>query len=157
MPVVFVNYRTGDEEATATLIEWELSRRFGAARIFRASKVPPGSDFEVGILHAVRCSSVLLAVVGPRWLYARDESGRRLLDKKSDWTRREIVEAFSCAVTVVPVLIGSTPRLTRSQLPSPLQPLARCQYLRFDHREADADIKRLGDKLVRLFPTLGLN
>jgi hypothetical protein len=148
MPAAFINYRTGDGEATATLFERELSRRFGAEKIFRASQgVQLGSDFELEILEAVRRSSVLLAVVGPRWLYAQDESGRRLLDKRSDWTRREIIEAFACNVRVIPVLIGSTPRLISHQLPAPLQPLARCQYLRFDHRDADAGIQRLGDTL----------
>ncbi|MFE7268415.1 hypothetical protein ACFU9B_41625 [Streptomyces sp. NPDC057592] len=38
MTDVFINYRTGDGEKTAALIDQELSRRFGNGRIFRASK-----------------------------------------------------------------------------------------------------------------------
>jgi hypothetical protein len=155
MPDVFINYRTGDEEATATLFERELARRFGPDKVFKASNgIPPGSDFEAGILNAVRSSSVLLAVVGSRWLYVQDESGRRLLDKRSDWTRREIVEAFNHDVKVVPVLVGAAPRLVRAHLPAALQRLSSCQYLRFDHRDADAGIDRLGNDLARLVPRL---
>lgn len=69
MPQIFVNYRTDDEEATATLVDRELSRVFGNENVFKASKsIGPGSRFPQELLTAVRRSSVLLAVIGPRWL-----------------------------------------------------------------------------------------
>jgi hypothetical protein len=152
---VFINYRTGDEEATATLIEQDLSRRFGSDQVFRASKsIRPGDDFSREILAAVRRSHVLLAVIGPGWLDALDGSGGRALDQEGDWVRREICEAFDCDVRVIPVLVGSTGRLNSSALPSCLQPLANCQYIRFSHRNADADLDLLATKLANLVPGL---
>lgn len=41
MTDVFINYRTGDGDKTAALIDQELSGRFGQKRIFRASKSIP--------------------------------------------------------------------------------------------------------------------
>jgi hypothetical protein len=155
--LVFINYRTGDEESTATLIERELSDRFDSGQIFRASKsILPGSDFEPAILAAVRSSRALVAVIGSRWLEARDKSGNRRLDDKLDWTRREIVEAFRSGSLIIPILVGrQTPLLTADQLPDDLRQLATRQYLRFDHRDPDAGIDRLCAELVRLVPELG--
>ncbi|MEU6173984.1 toll/interleukin-1 receptor domain-containing protein [Streptantibioticus parmotrematis] len=155
MPDVFVNYRTGDEEATATLIERELSRRFGSERIFRASKsIPAGEPFPRELLTAVRRSSVLLAVIGQRWLEVGDVDGRPALKDPKDWIRKEILEAFASGAKVVPILVGKTSRLSRAALPPALRHLADCQYRRLDHRNAEADLSRLGDELAELVPAL---
>ncbi|MEU7321669.1 toll/interleukin-1 receptor domain-containing protein [Streptomyces griseoviridis] len=155
MPVVFVNYRTDDEEGTATLVERELSQRFGDEKIFRASKsISPGSRFPREILTAVRHSSVLLAVIGPRWLGARSVNGGSALADPKDWIRREILEAFESGVAVIPILVGKAPRLSRSELPDSLAELADCQYRRLNHRNAESDLSRLADDLRRIVPEL---
>jgi hypothetical protein len=156
VPDIFINYRTGDEEASARLIDQELSRRFGSDRIFRASKsIPPGEDYVRELLTAVRDSEVLLAVIGSRWLTAVDERGRNRLHDESDWIRREILEAFEHGVRVIPVLVGPTlPRLDPSGLPPELARLTDCQYRRLDHRSSGADLHTLGDELAKLVPSL---
>lgn len=156
MPAIFINYRTGDEEATATLIEQDLSRRFGSNQVFRSSKsIHPGDDFSQEILAAIRHSHVLLAVIGPGWLTAPDGRGGRALDQENDWVRREIREAFACHVRIIPVLVGRrTDALNAAALPPPLRLLANCQYIRFSHRNADADLNHLATKLTSLIPSL---
>jgi len=155
MPAVFINYRTGDGDTNAAFIERELSRQFGSAEVFRASKtIDPGEDFEREILLAVRRSHVLLAVIGGRWLTASDGNGGRALDREGDWTRREIGEAFTHHVRVIPVLMGDTRRLDAAALPVVLQPLARCQYVRLNPRSVDTDMGGLVATLARLVPTL---
>jgi hypothetical protein len=73
-PSVFINYRTGDAEASAALIERELSRRFGSQKIFRAERsVLVDEDIETTIMGAVRRCRALVAVIGPRWLTVTDE------------------------------------------------------------------------------------
>jgi hypothetical protein len=156
VPAIFVNYRTGDEESTATLVERELSRVFGDNKVFRASKsISPGSKFPQEILTAVRRCSVLLAVIGPRWLVARSADGLPALEDPEDWTRREILEAFETGAVVIPVLVGKATRLPRKELPADLQELADCQYRRLNHRNAESDLTRLVDDLVRVVPELG--
>ncbi|MFG2228088.1 toll/interleukin-1 receptor domain-containing protein [Streptomyces sp. NPDC048644] len=155
MPDVFVNYRTGDEEGTATLIERELSQRFGSERVFRASKsIGPGRSFPQELITAVRRSSVLLAVIGPRWTEVRSADGRRALDNPADWTRREIKEALECGIVVIPVLVNKAARLDRRDLPADIQELADHQYRRLDHRNVEADLTRLADDLTELVPQL---
>jgi TIR domain len=156
MPDIFINYRNGDEEATATVIDQELSRRFGSDQVFRASKsIQPGEDYIPGLLDAVRNSQVLLVVIGSRWLAAVDGQGRNRLYDKDDWIRREILEAFEHGVRVIPVLIGRTqPRLDPADLPPELARLAELQSCVLDHHSAKANLRALGDLLAELVPSL---
>ncbi|MFE4176455.1 toll/interleukin-1 receptor domain-containing protein [Streptomyces sp. NPDC056909] len=157
MPLIFVNYRTDDEEATATLVDRELSRVFGNENVFRASKsIGPGSRFPQELLTAVRRSGVLLAVIGPRWLKAGGSGGRSPLEDENDWTRREIQEALETGAVVIPLLVGGAERLRSEDLPAEIGDLADCQYRRLNHRNADADLVRLADDLVKLLPELAV-
>ncbi|MFF7635642.1 TIR domain-containing protein [Kitasatospora sp. NPDC008050] len=155
MPEIFVNYRTGDGEESATTIERELSRRFGTDRVFRAGKsIQPGRRFPKELITAVRRSRVLIAVIGEGWTAARTAAGGPALDDPDDWTRREILEAFESGALVVPVLVGRNTRLSRAELPAELAELADCQYRRLDMRNADADLARIGDDLAEAIPEL---
>jgi hypothetical protein len=128
---VFISYRTSDS-AWAVLLDKELSHQFGADQVFRASRsIPPSADFSDRIVDSVRRSSVLLAVIGPGWSAATDRDGRRRLDNEQDWVRREIAEAFTHDIPVVPVLVNDAPRLDPADLPVPIARLARCQYRRY--------------------------
>jgi TIR domain len=155
VPDIFINYRTGDEEANANLMDNELSRRFGSKQVFRASKsIPLGENYVRKLLAAVRDSEVLLVVIGPRWLTAVDEQGRNRLYNEADWTRKEILEAFEHSVRVIPVLVGRTERLRPSDLPPELARLADCQSYKLDNRSSEDDLRNLGDRLAELVPSL---
>jgi hypothetical protein len=147
---VFINYRTGDGEKIAALIEQNLSDRFGEERIFRASKsIVPGESYPDKLLSAVRRSEVLLAVIGEGW------SRRAELHDQDDWVRREILEAFTCGIEVIPVLEGRrTERLNASDLPVTLARLADVQSVRLDLHEAREGLTRIGDLLARKLPSL---
>ncbi|WP_329254844.1 toll/interleukin-1 receptor domain-containing protein [Streptomyces sp. NBC_01478] len=147
---VFINYRTGDEPYGAVLIDTALCARFGPEAVFRASRsIRPGEDFAETILGAVRESSVLLAVIGPRWLDAVDAHGRPRLHDPADWVRREILQAFHSGVRVVPVLLNANlPQ--EQQLPPAVARLSGQQYLRLHHRYAPADLERLVDEVAEL-------
>lgn len=155
MHEIFINYRNGDEEASARVVDQELSSRFGSEQVFRASKsIPPGDNYIHKLLAAVRNSTVLLAIIGSRWLTAVDEQGHKRLHDESDWIRREILEAFENGVRVIPVLVGrKLPLLHPADLPAELVRLAECQYRRLDHRNSGSDLRALGDELVKLVPS----
>ncbi|KUH39681.1 MULTISPECIES: toll/interleukin-1 receptor domain-containing protein [Streptomyces] len=150
MPDVFVNYRTGDGEDIALVVDRELSHRFGSDRIFRASKsLRAGDAFDEALLRNVRRSGVVVAVIGPGW------AGSPRLHDVDDWVRRELEEAFRSAVPVVPLLVGRhTERLRADMLPPPLEPLARCHSIRFDTQDADSGLRRIGDIAAELVPEL---
>ncbi|QHA10014.1 TIR domain-containing protein [Streptomyces broussonetiae] len=147
MTDVFINYRTGDGDKTAALIDHELSRRFGRDRAFRASKsIVPGSAYPEALLTGLRRSSVLLAVIGPDWTNFQT----RLRDPE-DWVRKEILEAFTCGIPVVPVLDGrKTDRLNRADLPDGLARLADLQSIRLDGHDTETGLKRLGDLVAEM-------
>lgn len=154
MPSFFINYRSGDTDVVAGLVEGELSVRFGPEVFFRASKsIPAGDDFTHALLRAVRQSDALLAFIGPHWLDA-DGTGRRKIDQYDDWTRLEITEAFRHDVRVIPVLVGGAGRLRADDLPADLARLAVCQYVRLDQRNQDADLDLLAAQLTKLVPGL---
>ncbi|GAA0563202.1 toll/interleukin-1 receptor domain-containing protein [Actinomadura livida] len=154
MPSIFVNYRSGDTDSVAALVERELSSRFGPRVFFRASKsIPPGDDWMHALLRAVRQSDVLLAFIGPHWLET-DAAGRRKIDRAGDWTRQEIMEAFRYDVRVIPVLVGAVQPLRAEDLPDDLARLAMCQYIRLDRRTQDSDLDLLAEQLAKLVPGL---
>ncbi|MFJ5924266.1 TIR domain-containing protein [Kitasatospora sp. NPDC092948] len=155
MPEIFVNYRTGDQEAVAALLDHGLSYRFGSERVFRAGRsIAPGSCYPQELIAAARGCRVLLAVIGPRWLDLPGEDGRPAVEDPEDWPRREIAEAFAAGALVVPVLVGDTPRLRRERLPEPLAALAHCQHRRLDLRTSHLDLTRIADELAVLVPGL---
>lgn len=151
---MFINFRTSDEQASAALIDRELSYRFGSEQIFRAEKsVPAGADIDTVIIQGVRRSRALVAVIGQRWLVTGD--GRRPLDDPNDWTRRELVEAYHFDVPVIPVLVGQIPYLRARDLPAELGWLPSCKYLRLNYRDVESGIERLAQALVERIPELG--
>ncbi|MFF5860277.1 toll/interleukin-1 receptor domain-containing protein [Streptomyces sp. NPDC012751] len=151
MTEVFINYRTGDGEKTAALIDRELSRRFGPEHVFRASKsIAPGETYRDRLLTGVRRSSLLLAVVGPDWTNFRAK-----LNDPEDWVRKEIEEAFTCGVPVVPILDGrKTNRLSGADLPPALARLADLQSVPFDVHDNDTGLRRIGDLVAEMVPGL---
>ncbi|MFG2289679.1 toll/interleukin-1 receptor domain-containing protein [Streptomyces sp. NPDC048595] len=151
MADVFINYRTGDGNETAALIDNELSNRFGKDRAFRASKsIPPGAAYPDALLASLRRSAVLLVVIGADWINFQTR-----LRSPEDWVRKEILEAFACGLPVIPVLAGrTTERLKKDDLPDELARLAELQSVRLDTQNAEADLKRLGDLVAEMVPEL---
>jgi hypothetical protein len=156
MPDVFINFRTGDEESAATLIDRDLSARFGKEKIFRDSRsIRAGEEFPKRLLSAVHGSRAMLAVIGPRWLTAQGPDGRRALDNKQDWIRRELLEAKKYGIRVIPILVGArTERLDKAAMPRELAWLAEVQYRRFSTRTADADLAMIASDLSEFVPGL---
>lgn len=149
MNEVFINYRSDDQPNTATLIARDLARRFGSERVFRASNsIRPSENFAEVLRSGVRNCRVLVAVIGENWLPDVDSP-------REDWTRWEIQEALRCDKPVVPVLVGrKTERLPRTGMPRWVIQLASLQYVRFDSRNAEADLDRLAAELTELVPEL---
>ncbi|MEU4205653.1 toll/interleukin-1 receptor domain-containing protein [Streptomyces sp. NPDC045470] len=153
-PEIFINYRTADAPDGAALIENHLSQRFGTELVFRDGKsIPAGSLFPEALRSAVRNCSVLLAVIGPRWL---DSLRGQAADGGDDWTCREIAEALESGAQVIPVLIGpDTAPPAADRLPVGIRELTRRQYRRVTSYTSHDDLDLLADELARLVPRLG--
>jgi hypothetical protein len=96
-----------------------------AENVFKdVDNIPFGVDFVEHLDREVQKCTVLLAVIGPRWLPAGEQGTRRLEDP-NDFVRIEIDSALRREIPVVPLLVdgASMPRV--EELPDELKPLAR--------------------------------
>ena len=141
MSGVFINYRGADSDTAAVLIDRELAARLGSDRVFLDSRsIPAGADFVEELLARLRACSVLVVVIGPRWLTVTDAAGRRRIDDPRDWIRREIVEALSHGLRVIPVLTGDVALPTEADLPADIAGLSRRQYVPLRRRYTTVDL-----------------
>jgi hypothetical protein len=153
-PLVFVNYRGGDEPWAAMLLARELTARFVPGSVFLdCLSIRVGEDFRPALLGAVARSSMLLVVIGERWLTA-SRDGRRLLDDEQDWVRREIALAGATGVRVVPVLIGDAELPRATDLPGDIEFLAHRQFLQVRRHNGWADLQHVATSLGVVEPRL---
>jgi pterin-4a-carbinolamine dehydratase len=121
-PLVFISYRRTDSQQAALGLASQLRTRIG-----------PGS--------------VVLVLIGPGWLKAADEYGRRRLDMPDDWVRNELLGAIDSGKPLVPILLPPLLNLPAAEaLPLELRPLVQYQALslREDHWDSDLnDLVRL--------------
>ena len=96
----------------------------------------------------------MLAVIGPHWLTATMNDGRRCIDDPTDWIRRELAAAFDARVLVIPILTDGATMPAEAELPADIARLGRAQYLPLRQRDAQIDITELVDRLTDLFPNL---
>ncbi|GGS54262.1 TIR domain-containing protein [Actinokineospora fastidiosa] len=138
---VFLNYRNGDGEDFAAMLDRELSPELGAGNVFRSSKsVDPGALFAHSLLSTVRRCDALVAVIGVNWLRILADRGGR---DEIDWVRTELVEAFEHGVTVIPFYVGGRQPLKDADLPSDLARVGLVHGILFDHRAPEHAIERL--------------
>jgi len=152
---VFVNYRGEDSGIAAVLIDRELVARFGSDRVFLDSRsTPAGADFVEELQVRLRACSVLLVVIGPRWLTLTDAAGQRRIDDPADWVRREIAEALTRGLRVIPVLTNDAQLPTEADLPEDIVGLSRRQYVPLRHRYSAVDLVFLVEQIIEADPEL---
>ncbi len=125
---IFVNYRRDDCAANALAIASYLEREFGANRVFiDLDRLRPGQNFPAELEKRLSACKVMLCLIGPGWLAARNEEGGRRIDDTEDWVRLEIERALDRGLVVVPVLVGGAQLPKASDLPEPLRQLIQRQ------------------------------
>src|SRR5262245_42120942 len=88
---IFINYRREDSIATAGRLGDRLTETFGRDNLFMdVDSIPVGRDFEDYLNSQVAACDAMLAVIGPNWLTAKDDTGQRRLDNLEDFVAIEI-------------------------------------------------------------------
>jgi tetratricopeptide (TPR) repeat protein len=155
MDGIFINYRGDDSQTAARLIDRELAARFGDDRVFLDCRsIRAGSDFVEELLLGLRACSVLLVVIGPRWLTITTKAGRRRIDDPKDWLHREIVEAFKHRLRVIPVLTDGAALPAEADLPEDIAGLSRRQYVPLRRRYTTVDLDFLVKQITEADPKL---
>lgn len=148
MAKIFVCYRREDAGTEAGRITDWLDRRFGEDDVFMdINTIELGDDFVEKIEGEIDTIDALIAVIGPRWLEAKDENGNRRLDDQTDFVRLEIARALRRRIRVIPVLVQGAAMPPTSALPEEIQPLARRNGLVLTNLQFKAAIGELIDAL----------
>ena len=145
---VFVSYRRDDSKHAAGRLAERLREHF--TLFMDVDSVPPGSDFVSALGEAVDRADVVVAVIGPSWLSARDESGARRIDHPDDWVAAEISAALNRGIPVIPVLVDGARMPGRTELPPSLYGFADRQAISMTHESFSSDCTRLEEVLHTL-------
>jgi hypothetical protein len=156
MKRLFINHRTDDDQSTRERLLGDLERRLAPGQVFIDRKgIEPGEGWENRISKEIESADVVFALIGPAWLTVCDATTRvPRIRQRSDWVRYEIEVSLkrgdSADFVLVPLLLGSTTRPTKKQLPKSLHGLAgrQASTLRLLHEEWDRDIDALIALLV---------
>ena len=147
MKRLFISYRRDDSQHQADRLHAHLKRAVQDPdeQIFiDIDHIPLGVDFYEHLDSQVAQCDVLLALIGPDWLDARDPTtNTRRLDDPADFVRIEIASALKRGIPVVPVLLDGVQPLRAADLPEDLRPLARRQAVEVRRASFDADAERL--------------
>lgn len=148
-PKIFISYRRKDlaGATVAELLYDAIRKRFGGKQVFMdIGSLRGGDPFREDIASALASCRTLIVVIGPQWLDAADEQGRRRLDDPSDIVRWEILTAIKRGILVIPVLVQGTPLPREEELPDDLKPLSGYQAVVIQRGKMDEYV----DDLVRL-------
>ena len=150
MRAIFISYRRDDTEGQSGRLYDDLVRRFGDGAVFMdVAGIEAGRDFRKVIDENVASCGVLLSVIGPTWLDAKDETGVRRLDNPMDFVRLETAAALKRDILVVPVLVRGARMPKSEQLPDDLKELAYRNGLELTHARWDSDVEVLIKALQR--------
>ncbi len=141
---IFISYRREDSAYPAGWLFDRLADHFGPDRVFKdIDSIQLGDDFPEKIKAAVGSCTVLLAVIGERWLTVTGEDNERRLDDPNDYVRLEIEAALARDILVIPVLTNGA-RIPRvSQLPASLHKLPDKHALELSPDRFHSDTRRL--------------
>lgn len=145
---IFINYRREDSIGTAGRLHDRLAQTFGQKNIFMdVDSIPPGVDFVADLNSQVAACDVVLVVIGPNWLDAKDETGRRRLDNPDDFVVIEIAGALARNIPVIPVLLDGTRIPKASELPDAIKALVRRNAVEILSTEFGRDAEALIEKI----------
>jgi TIR domain len=157
---IFINYRRDDAISTAGRLHDRLAQTFGRKNLFMdVDHIPAGVDF-VDYLHGqVAACDVFLAVIGPNWLDAKDDGGRRRFDNPDDFVTIEIAAALARNIRVIPVLVDGARTPKADRLPDSVKPLVRRNAVEVRNtnfgRDAEALANKVGEALKGARPVTG--
>lgn len=156
MTRVFISYRRSDSLGICFRMATELKEYFGANSIFfDQSTLMPGQEWPQQIQDALRNSEIVLVVIGPQWLHAKDEkSGKRRIDVSGDWVREEVLMALKRyrngeKIVIIPILINDAQMPEMKDLNEELGELSSYQGIRLPNTRSHHDFDELREQLVK--------
>ena len=151
---IFINYRRDDSISTAGRLHDRLAQTFGRENLFMdVDHIPAGVDFVDYLPSQVAACDVFLAVIGPNWLDAKDDDGRRRFDNPNDYVAVEIAAALARNIRVIPVLIDGARTPKADKLPDSIKPLVRRNAVEVRNTNFSHDAESLIPKIHEALKT----
>jgi len=151
MSGIFLSYRRDDASGWTGRLYEHMIREWGSDQVFMdIDAIAPGDDFRDAIARTMDVCDIVMVVIGPNWLTARDHAGNRRLDNEGDTHRAEVAAALVSDVRVVPVLVGGAAMPSESDLPEPLKDLAYRNAAVIEDRRFASDVGALQKVLRQL-------
>ena len=145
---IFINYRRDDSGGTAGRLHDRLAQTFGRKNLFMdVDHIPAGVDFVDYLPSQVAACDVFLAVIGPNWLDAKDDDGRRRFDNPDDFVTIEIAAALARNIRVIPVLVDGARTPKADKLPDSIKPLVRRNAVEVRNTNFGRDAEALANKV----------
>lgn len=147
-PDIFVNYRRSDSSGESALLAERLIMTYGRRRVFfDVRAIAAGTDYERALEKARLSAKAMLAVIGPDWVSATTEDGRRRLELDDDPVRIEIQAALNKGAAIIPILVKGSSMPPARDLPKTIKEIARIQAHRIDHETFERDFEELKRQL----------
>jgi hypothetical protein len=148
---IFISYRRADSPGYVRALLSDMRNTFGGKQVFLDMEdIAAGSDFPIIIDEAVRNCELLLALIGPKWVELRDESGQRRIENLTDFVRLELGAALECKIPIIPVLLENAKMPKADELPDELKLLSTLQGISLTYDRWDDDIARLFVAIERI-------
>ena len=149
---IFISYRREDTRWFATLLTSRLRSAFPVLDTFLdVDSIEPGLPFPETLERTLGSCRLQFVLIGPRWLKAQDEAGRRRLDQPGDWVRQEIEWALERGVRVVPVFVEFSKALLPDQLPEKIGSLAQNHAIKIEYEDHDRGLDQIQGLVRSLF------
>lgn len=154
MAGIFISYRQADAKAWAIGLRDDLVSAFGDDQVFLDKDTLHAGNWREQIHRALERCSVVLIIIGPRWLTIVDEQNRPRLSLPDDVHRQEVALALSHkAVTVIPVLVDDAAMPRAEQLPDDL--LGLCDQQAYKVGDTKARRRTDLEVLIQNIQTIG--
>jgi hypothetical protein len=148
MGAVFISYRREDSEGQARALSLELERLLGKESVFiDVDSIALGRDFRQVLHERLGSCAVMLALIGPGWLNAKDSSGTLRIDSSTDYVRQEIAAALKRDIPVIPVLLQGAQVPPPERLPDDLKDLSYRNGFELGHSTWDSDVREMVRRL----------
>jgi len=127
---VFISYRRDSDAARAVMLDKTISGTFNRPKepptvaIYRDTSERLGVSWPEEVRDRCSVADIVLAVIGPDWLAARDQNYRRRIDQADDWVRQEIELALAGTKTLIPIAFGGSDIPSPAALPDSIADLA---------------------------------
>lgn len=130
MPTVFISHRQADTRQIAGRLYGHLASTFGQAHVLmNVEDIPAWVDVTEHLRDQIDQCDIMLVIVGPLWISARNAQGIRCLESPEDVVRREIEMGQHRALPLILVLVDDAPAPSIDDLPPSLRAVSRAPRL----------------------------